>query len=615
MANLTDRYLGDLSRYSVLDRVADKHGLSVDRAKRALHLSFPLIVETLHDWSLDAPAALVSGLKKTPADANRANNIVDLPVDDRGATDRTRWLLGKGLVAARTALKVEADITESQAAGLLRDATGLCQAALATAVEEGEDVIAIIQAEHQEVSAAGWGPWVAGVRNGDVAVAGHGIAVPLEPLGTLGTGKTLPAKNENGKTETQKTVSGATVPGDESPSVAGAGSTAEGSRSRVPLIVGGVATVAVAAIAIGFAVGGSSDSETEASGDTSTTDQSESAAQGDADDDTAGVEDDPSETSSDSQTSSGSDALPTPVADQKIQSFTIPMSDIKGVNPQSMGTADLTFDTETGEICYSFEAVEIDAPFAGHIHVGADGVRGGIVVDFGELTNPATGCLDNLPIDTNDILAHKGSHYAELHDPSGDFTIRGQIADEPPVDTTDLAFVDPDGGGARAIVEPGRIALEGEVVDRATADALAAKFKALDLDGIDVFDGLTVEEGAPTPSGRVVMKDAILFEVGSDRIAGTDQSLVDVLIAVANAEPDSVVTIVGHTDNTGSATANLELSLRRASALRDALVAGGVDAESLRVEGAGDTAPIADNDTVEGRAQNRRLELELRPQS
>ena len=302
------------------------------------------------------------------------------------------------------------------------------------------------------------------------------------------------------------------------------------------------------------------------------------------------------------------------VAQTDIVSIQVPMRDIKGFSTEAAGTAEFEFNTTTGQICYSFEAEGVEPPFATHIHVGADGIRGGIVVDFGSNESPASGCVDNPPDDTADILAFPSSHYAELHDASGAFTVRGQLSDAAPTEELpDLAFTDPDGGGAQAVIEAGRIVLRGPIADRATADVLAAQYAALGLAGIDVIDDLEITDDAPAPSGRVVLNDGILFAVGSADLGTTDQGVVDVLVAVALSEANSTMTIVGHTDSTGSAVANLELSLARANALRDVLVDAGVPLENLRVEGAGDTDPIGDNATAEGRAVNRRIEFELTP--
>jgi OOP family OmpA-OmpF porin len=71
------------------------------------------------------------------------------------------------------------------------------------------------------------------------------------------------------------------------------------------------------------------------------------------------------------------------------------------------------------------------------------------------------------------------------------------------------------------------------------------------------------------------------------------------------------VIITGHTDNKGTAAYNKKLSLRRAQSVRDYLVSLGVDPGKLEVRGEGLAKPIADNSTEEGRAKNRRVEIEV----
>jgi outer membrane protein OmpA-like peptidoglycan-associated protein len=69
----------------------------------------------------------------------------------------------------------------------------------------------------------------------------------------------------------------------------------------------------------------------------------------------------------------------------------------------------------------------------------------------------------------------------------------------------------------------------------------------------------------------------------------------------------------GHTDTVGSAEYNQKLSERRADAVRRYLINGGIMPERIRTEGFGESKPVASNDTDEGRAQNRRVELRVLP--
>jgi outer membrane protein OmpA-like peptidoglycan-associated protein len=82
---------------------------------------------------------------------------------------------------------------------------------------------------------------------------------------------------------------------------------------------------------------------------------------------------------------------------------------------------------------------------------------------------------------------------------------------------------------------------------------------------------------------------------------------------VLNDYPSTVVGIFGHTDNTGSTQLNESLSLRRAESVMGVLEVDGVPTARMRARGFGYTQPIASNDTPEGRAKNRRVEIRIQP--
>lgn len=84
---------------------------------------------------------------------------------------------------------------------------------------------------------------------------------------------------------------------------------------------------------------------------------------------------------------------------------------------------------------------------------------------------------------------------------------------------------------------------------------------------------------------------------------------VDEIAKDIQEHPDTIVYIVGHTDNIGSEEYNRELSLERAREVAKALAQRGCPAEQIRIHGDGSANPIASNDTVQGRAQNRRVDV------
>ena len=85
--------------------------------------------------------------------------------------------------------------------------------------------------------------------------------------------------------------------------------------------------------------------------------------------------------------------------------------------------------------------------------------------------------------------------------------------------------------------------------------------------------------------------------------------MLDEAVSILKENPEVKVEIDGHTDNRGPATYNMNLSERRAKAIMKYFVDKGVEAERFTVKGFGLTKPAASNDTKEGRAKNRRVEL------
>jgi len=105
--------------------------------------------------------------------------------------------------------------------------------------------------------------------------------------------------------------------------------------------------------------------------------------------------------------------------------------------------------------------------------------------------------------------------------------------------------------------------------------------------------------------------EGVQFETNSDRLLPEANRVLDQAAAALAKYPDLVVEVAGHTDAQGDAGYNLGLSERRAKTVRDYLIANGANAGSLTARGYGETEPVADNGTAEGRAQNRRVELRV----
>ncbi len=171
-------------------------------------------------------------------------------------------------------------------------------------------------------------------------------------------------------------------------------------------------------------------------------------------------------------------------------------------------------------------------------------------------------------------------------------------------------------GGFIAATRPG----EDKAVDTAVGATVGALIggaigNSLDKQAGDLRQTMGNQVGIVNAGDRLIvtMPQDILFAVDS---AALRSNLRNDLRALANNlqdYPDTTVDIFGHTDNTGLASHNQELSARRANAVAAVLRNSGVSPSRLRAIGRGEDEPIASNLTVEGRRANRRVEIVIRP--
>ncbi len=135
--------------------------------------------------------------------------------------------------------------------------------------------------------------------------------------------------------------------------------------------------------------------------------------------------------------------------------------------------------------------------------------------------------------------------------------------------------------------------------------------QASDLRGTLGNDNITVTN---TGSELVVsMPQDILFATDSTAVRPDLQRNLAAVAQNLQHYPNSQVVVIGHTDNTGSAAHNLDLSQGRAAAVVNILIDAGVPGYRLRAVGRGEDEPVATNLTAEGRAQNRRVEIHIQP--
>ncbi len=168
------------------------------------------------------------------------------------------------------------------------------------------------------------------------------------------------------------------------------------------------------------------------------------------------------------------------------------------------------------------------------------------------------------------------------------------------------------------IVAKGRdMQLTGSIlVDQSPTD-LIDQIRSVDGVG-SVFDSLSVVDPAREARLRAeqftqtlanIDVDRVAFQPGSIAFTPESDAALAQLLALLEEHSRSRIRIEGHTDNTGPDAVNLRMSRDRASAVANYLMARGIAADQLIVTGYGSTQPIASNDTDEGRARNRRIEI------
>jgi outer membrane protein OmpA-like peptidoglycan-associated protein len=139
---------------------------------------------------------------------------------------------------------------------------------------------------------------------------------------------------------------------------------------------------------------------------------------------------------------------------------------------------------------------------------------------------------------------------------------------------------------------------------RSAADAQSAeeRAKALERELADL-------KGKKTDRGVVVTLGDVLFDTGKATLKPGAYTTIDRLATVLKEDAERKVLIEGHTDNVGSDEYNQSLSERRAGAVQAALFERGVAASQISTVGKGETTPVASNDDIGGRQQNRRVEM------
>ena len=149
------------------------------------------------------------------------------------------------------------------------------------------------------------------------------------------------------------------------------------------------------------------------------------------------------------------------------------------------------------------------------------------------------------------------------------------------------------------MTQPARFEFEDFPMNRASGGALTNV--RLAKGAVPLYDRMLTD-------GKFITY-GITFDVGKSTIKPESMGEITRIATLMSENPDLKFSVEGHTDSTGSATSNQTLSEARSQAVVDKLVENGIARTRLTAAGKGQTAPIADNGTDEGRAKNRRVEF------
>jgi outer membrane protein OmpA-like peptidoglycan-associated protein len=157
----------------------------------------------------------------------------------------------------------------------------------------------------------------------------------------------------------------------------------------------------------------------------------------------------------------------------------------------------------------------------------------------------------------------------------------------------------------------GVVTLSGIVPDQATADEIRAAAAAV-VGEQNVVVQYTIVPGAPRPSSApLYVRDSVLFDRDSVEIDDAARAVLDLGVLLMQQNPQITIDIEGHTDADGSDAMNQALSQRRVDVIYAYLLSQGVDPARLTTAAFGETQPIADNTTPEGKVKNRRVEFTI----
>jgi outer membrane protein OmpA-like peptidoglycan-associated protein/outer membrane protein assembly factor BamB len=247
-----------------------------------------------------------------------------------------------------------------------------------------------------------------------------------------------------------------------------------------------------------------------------------------------------------------------------------------------------------------------------------EGEPSALTVARGTLFLPASGTL--YAVGDGRLLA-KASGSGAKPEAGGTETVRGSLRDRdsgtPLSGTVESTTKSADGGIVRKEAPISGGSFEIEVPKTGVTDLVFSSpgytFETMTIASAEAVDDLTkmpLDMSLPkAKKGERITIDSLQFKTGSANLEPESLAVLDRLLKMMQDNPSLEIEIAGHTDSTGTPEVNLGLSRLRAETAADWLIRNGILSKRIRTAGYGDTKPVSDNSTEEGRRKNRRTEI------
>jgi OOP family OmpA-OmpF porin len=168
-------------------------------------------------------------------------------------------------------------------------------------------------------------------------------------------------------------------------------------------------------------------------------------------------------------------------------------------------------------------------------------------------------------------------------------------------------------------IEVVRTEIKEVIREKIVREEISLPLRDSDVDGVidaldrcpDTLRGAQVDRDGCVIESSVIVLQGVHFEYNSAQLTSSSISILAQAVDSLRGQATMKVEVAGHTDSTGSDAYNVELSARRARSVVDFLISQGIDRSRLTSVGYGESRPVADNSTAEGRASNRRVEFRV----